>query len=76
MKSIKPGKYPGRAPHIHVKILKEERELLTTQFYIAGDKHNSRDFLYRRMSDKQAQSVSMVFSEHGDVPETSINVII
>jgi len=74
--TIKPSIYPGRTPHIHVKVLKGERELLTTQFYIAGDKLNSTDGLYRRMSDEEAQAVSMVFTQKNNLIETNINVIV
>ena len=75
-KTIKPTIYPGRAPHIHVKVLNRERELLTTQFYIAGDKNNSADGLYRRMSAEQAQAVSMVFTQNNNLIETSIDVVV
>jgi len=75
-KTIKPTIYPGRAPHIHVKVLHKDRELLTTQFYIAGDRNNNADGLYRRMSAEQAQAVSMVFTQNNNLIETSINVIV
>ena len=75
-KTIKPTTYPGRAPHIHDKVLDDMRELLTTQFYISGDRNNKNDGLYRRMSAKQAQQVSMVFTENSNVIETNIDVII
>ena len=75
-KTIKPSVYPGRTPHIHVKVLNEERELLTTQFYIAGNINNSADGLYRRMSPEQAQAVSMVFTEHNNLIETNIDVVV
>ncbi|WP_019029100.1 hypothetical protein [Colwellia piezophila] len=75
-KTIKPTIYPGRAPHIHVKVLDGDRELLTTQFYIAGNKLNSTDGLYRRMSVEQAQGVSMVFIERNNMLETNIDVVI
>jgi protocatechuate 3,4-dioxygenase beta subunit len=43
-RTIKPVPYPGRpAPHIHVKVKKGDRELLTTQINIAGDPGNDRD---------------------------------
>ncbi len=75
-KTIKPTIYPGRAPHIHVKVLNGERELLTTQFYIAGDKNNNADGLYRRMTAEQAKAVSMVFTLNNNLIETSINVVV
>ena len=34
-RTIEPVPYPGRTPHIHVKVLIANRERLTTQFYLA-----------------------------------------
>ncbi len=43
-RTIKPVPYPGRpAPHIHFKVKKGDRELLTSQFNIAGHPGNSLD---------------------------------
>jgi protocatechuate 3,4-dioxygenase, beta subunit len=43
-RTIKPVPYPGRpAPHIHFKIKKGDRELLTTQMNIAGHPGNGVD---------------------------------
>ncbi len=43
-RTIKPVPYPGRpAPHIHVKVKKGGRELLTTQIMIAGHPGNAID---------------------------------
>jgi protocatechuate 3,4-dioxygenase beta subunit len=75
-RTIKPTNYPGRAPHIHVKVWDGKRELLTTQFYLAEYKFNDSDGLYRRLSAKQAESVSMLFTEHDNVLETQVDVII
>jgi protocatechuate 3,4-dioxygenase beta subunit len=37
METIEPGVYPGRPPHLHVKVFAPDgRELLTTQLYITG----------------------------------------
>jgi protocatechuate 3,4-dioxygenase beta subunit len=47
-RTIKPVPYPGRpAPHIHVKIKKGDRELLTTQIFIAGHPGNKADGIFR-----------------------------
>jgi protocatechuate 3,4-dioxygenase beta subunit len=75
-RTIKPMNYPGRSPHIHVKVWDGEKELLTTQFYIAGYQFNDSDGLYRQLSAEQAKSVSMAFTEHDNVLETQVNVII
>ncbi len=60
-RTIKPVPYPGRTPHIHVKVFHGGREL-TTQFYIAGHELNARDGLFRRMSEPEQQAVSMALS--------------
>jgi protocatechuate 3,4-dioxygenase beta subunit len=39
--------YPGRTPHIHLKVTRYGGATLTSQFYIAGDQQNERDFVYR-----------------------------
>ena len=47
-RTIKPVPYPGRpAPHIHFKVKKGGRELLTTQFIIAGHPGNEVDGVVR-----------------------------
>ena len=75
-RTIKPTHYPGRAPHIHVKVWDGKRELLTTQFYLAGYQFNDSDSLYRQLSPEQAELVSMVFTEHDEALETQVDVII
>jgi len=42
-RTIKPVPYPGRTPHIHVKVKKGDRELLTTQCHVAGHPMLARD---------------------------------
>jgi protocatechuate 3,4-dioxygenase beta subunit len=42
-RTIKPVPYPGRTPHIHVKIKKGGKELLTTQLFINGYPQNKTD---------------------------------
>ncbi len=46
-RTIKPVPYPGRpAPHIHFKIKRGDRELLTTQCMINGHPGNARDGIF------------------------------
>ena len=75
-RTIKPGTYPGRTPHIHVKVLDGDREVLTTQFYEAGNPSNRRDSLFRRMSRAEARSVSMRYVEGSAGIETTVNVVV
>ena len=51
-RTIKPVPYPGRpAPHIHYKITKNGRELLTSQIFIAGHPGNPRDGVFSGLRD-------------------------
>lgn len=51
-RTIKPVPYPGRpAPHIHVKVKRGDRELLTTQIMIAGHPGNARDGVFLSAGD-------------------------
>jgi protocatechuate 3,4-dioxygenase, beta subunit len=62
-RTIKPVPYPGRSPHIHVKVLKGGKELLTTQFYVKGHPGNARDGIYRSIRDPKAlESITLQFS--------------
>jgi protocatechuate 3,4-dioxygenase, beta subunit len=46
-RTIKPVPYPGRpAPHIHFKIKKGDRELITSQLMIRGHEGNLRDGVF------------------------------
>jgi protocatechuate 3,4-dioxygenase, beta subunit len=46
-RTIKPVPYPGRTPHIHMKIKKGGRELLTTQLFINGHPQNRTDGIFQ-----------------------------
>lgn len=74
-RTIKPVPYPGRAPHIHVKVLRQRREL-TTQFYIADHAQNAGDWLYRRMSGEDQRAVSMVFKAGAEGPEATVDIVL
>lgn len=58
-RTIVPVPYPGRTPHIHVKVLDGGRELLTSQLYRAGHPGNAADFLFNRLTADEQQRVSM-----------------
>jgi protocatechuate 3,4-dioxygenase beta subunit len=62
-RTIKPVPYPGRTPHIHVKVKKGSKELLTTQFYVKGHPGNERDGIYRSIRDpKVLESITVDFA--------------
>ena len=47
LRTIKPVPYPGRTPHIHVKLRHATFGELTSQLFLAGDAGNTRDSLWR-----------------------------
>ncbi|MDB5307428.1 MAG: pcaH 1 [Gemmataceae bacterium] len=53
-RTIKPVPYPGRTPHIHFKVKKAGKELLTTQCYVKGHPGNERDGIYRGLRGSSA----------------------
>jgi protocatechuate 3,4-dioxygenase, beta subunit len=62
-RTIKPVPYPGRTPHIHFKIRKGDKELLTTQCYVDGHPGNERDGIYRSLRDERLRkSVTVDFT--------------
>lgn len=55
--------YPGRTPHIHVKVKKGDRELLTTQLFIKDHPQNLRDGIFLALRDpKDRKLVSIDFT--------------
>jgi protocatechuate 3,4-dioxygenase beta subunit len=68
-RTIKPVSYPGRTPHIHFKLKRGNRELLTTQCYIKGEPQNDGDDLYRKIgSDTLRAAVTVPFEA---IPESN-----
>jgi protocatechuate 3,4-dioxygenase beta subunit len=66
-RTIKPVPYPGRCPHIHFKVKKGGKELLTTQCYMKGEASNDRDGIYKAIRDaKQRDSVTIDFAKVKD----------
>jgi protocatechuate 3,4-dioxygenase, beta subunit len=62
-RTIKPVPYPGRTPHIHFKIKRAGKELLTTQCYIKGEPRNMKDGIYRSVRDpKQREAITIDFT--------------
>lgn len=58
-KTVKPGVYPSRTPHIHVKISTPDGRILTTQLYFPDyAEQNRRDFLYNKKQNVTWKSKS------------------
>ena len=79
-RTIVPVPYPGRTPHIHVKVVHDGRDLLTTQFYRLGHPQNPSDFLFRRLAQSEKRRVSMAIRPRAASPrpafETDIDLVI
>lgn len=62
-RTIKPVPYPGRTPHIHMKVKLRDKELLTTQIYVKGVAQNDRDGIWKRLPVGAARdSVTVPFT--------------
>jgi protocatechuate 3,4-dioxygenase beta subunit len=59
-RTVKPVPYPGRTPHIHVKVKRGGRELLTTQLFINGHPQNRGDGIFRGIGDPLLQELVLV----------------
>ena len=58
-RTIVPTEYPGRTPHIHMKLWRGKKNILTTQLYIKDHPRNNKDFLFQRMSLAEQRLNSM-----------------
>jgi protocatechuate 3,4-dioxygenase beta subunit len=58
-RTIRPVPYPGRTPHIHVKLRHPAFGELTSQLFVAGDPGNADDMIYRRLGAEERPLVGM-----------------
>lgn len=67
-RTVKPVAYPVRpAPHIHFKVKKGGKDLLTTQCYVKGHSGNDKDFIYRAVKDAKArEAITIDFARMKD----------
>lgn len=76
-RTIVPVAYPGRTPHIHVKIRGAGLDILTTQMYVAGNPENERDGLYRRLGRaSELVTVGLEPDVEGDAMRANFDVIL
>ncbi len=74
-RTIRPVVYPGRTPHIHLKVLSAGREL-TTQLYIDGHPDNARDVIWRRLSTADREALAMRFQEREGRETAEVEIVI
>ncbi len=65
-RTLRPARYTGRTPHIHVKVKLGRQELLTTQLYVEGDAGNERDGLWRRLRAEARAAITVPFTPNGE----------
>lgn len=63
--TVKPGLYPGRTRHFHVKVRRPGGEVLTTQLYFPGEPANQTDTIYR-------PELEMTVAANGDASFTFV----
>ena len=59
-RTIRPVAYPGRVPHIHVKVKSRSFGELTSQIFIEGESGNDRDFVLRSIRDEATRQRVMM----------------
>ena len=79
-RTIIPVEYPGRTPHIHLKLWNEREHVLTTQLYIQGHSLNKEDFLFKRMyiAEQKINSMKLLPAQTNDSTEsvTSVRLVV
>jgi protocatechuate 3,4-dioxygenase beta subunit len=51
--------YPGRTPHIHVKLRHPSFGEVTSQLFVVGEPGNAADFLYRNLAEDDRREVEL-----------------
>jgi len=59
-RTIKPGKYPGRTRHIHFAVSVNNKRVLTTQCYPAGEPDQDTDMVLKGIRDPKAKQAVIV----------------
>ena len=75
-RTIRPVAYSGRTPHIHLKVKLGQRELLTTQLYVAGEVTNPRDFLWRNLNADDRAALTVPFAPGSDGLQASFPIVV
>jgi len=75
-RTLKPAPYPGRAPHIHIKVYRPEAPTLTTQMLVAGDPRNDRDGVLRWLSPDERTRVLAKLERDGGAWKTRFDLVV
>ena len=79
-RTIVPTAYPGRTPHIHMKLWSGGKTVLTTQLYIHNHPQNKKDFLFKRMSliEQRINSMKLIPATYKNTAEfqTFVKIVV
>jgi len=59
-RTVKPVPYPGRTPHIHVKVIRKGQPDFVTQCYVKGHPGNARDGILNRLGGEDKMNAVLV----------------
>ena len=59
LRSIRPVPYPGRTPHIHIKLRHAAFGVWTGQLFVQGDPGNERDGLWRALAPQDREPLAL-----------------
>jgi protocatechuate 3,4-dioxygenase beta subunit len=75
--TIRPVAYPGRTPHIHVRVKRGERPLLTSQIFLPDEAaHNDRDMLWRQLDTGSRELALATLEREGDVAVARFDIVV
>ena len=60
-RTIRPVAYPGRTPHIHVRVQALDGRVLATQLYLPDYPGNRTDFLFARLTTDEQAALTLRF---------------
>lgn len=64
-RTIRPVSYPGRTPHIHVRLRHASFGDWTSQLFLAGEPGNERDFLWRSLRPAAREAATLQLQPAG-----------
>ena len=71
-KTIRPVAYPGRTPHIHMRIVSRSTKL-GTQIYVKGEPLNHHDFILNSIRDTKSRDLLIVpFVSEAEYPPNEL----
>lgn len=73
--TIEPVAYPGRAPHVHFRVSRGERELLVTQMYLPGGA-NDKDVQFMSIRESAARRLLLGVRRPGSAETLRFDIVL